>query len=80
MDESLDQLTELIVIPSWSPARSARRAIILRAARRPSLIVLPDDVGVPNEPSRVRIPPRRPGARSMQLTAFAPAQLATPPA
>lgn len=78
VDESIDQLTELIVIPAWSPARKVRPAIILQrqsqALARSSLIVLPDEAKVLRAPRALphqRSRPKRPGARAMELSAFA---------
>jgi hypothetical protein len=78
VDESLDQLTELIVVPRDSPFRSVRRAIVL-APRRPALLVMPEPLEPrPRSPALrpASVPPGQPGTRTMQLTPFAarPAQ------
>jgi hypothetical protein len=86
VDEAIDQLTELIWLPTFSPVREAQRAIVLPAdtgaartlrkgeSPRRSLIILPDDVATlapaPATP-RARKRPKRAGQRTMQLSPFA---------
>ncbi|HEX5656600.1 MAG TPA: hypothetical protein VFX59_05365 [Polyangiales bacterium] len=73
VDEALDQLTELLVIPDGSPVHAVRRAIVLSKPQRPALIVMPEDASSTlAERATSRAMPRRPGARRMRLTPFAP--------
>jgi len=86
VDETIDQLTELIFIPTHSLAREVQNAIVLPVRKeaapklhkskspRPSLIILPDDVatlGAAPESPPARKTTKRAHPRAMQLSPFA---------
>ncbi len=74
VDDELDELTELILLPPDSPAHELPRAIILAPPPRPVLLVMPEDLEpAPASSALTWVGPRpAPAKRGMQLSIFAP--------